>query len=286
MLSLDKKLEMWEQTLEPDKLVLIAHAIKTEIKNLEDNINFNIENCMGAAIGDFTDLNIKEIKQIVKRSYEYMADTEKYIKENGVKWMNKIEKVEEDIKQFLRKEMEAGALKSQAMAKAKKKFDIPAKEISNLWLIVKEEDYPELCRDKGLSVEQSSRDYEKRRKQIINAKNKGDTEEKEVKGINSQENKEKGSQEGTEMQKVRVKTSLVEITEVRKFKGQFGEYEKSKDGVKVEDILIKDVKGVEEQKAAVEEDIKKMRQEFEKTVSQKRSVALGKLNEVMELLSM
>ena len=296
MLSLDKKLEQWEKTLSKDKLMLITYAIKMETDNLIKNINLNIENCMGAAISDFIDLNIEQIKEIIKRANYYMDDTSKYIKANGVDYMSKIEKVEGEVKEFLRKEMAAGTLKSEAMAKAKKKFDVPAKakkkfgvpakDLSNTWLIIKEEDYPKLCSNRGVSIDQSLKINEKRKKEAIERQNKAHTEEKEVKGINSQEKEQNVTEKAREGKKEDIKSSLVEITEVRKFKGQFGEYEKSKDGIKTGEVFIKDVKDIEEKKAEVEEDIKRMIEEFEKTISEKRILALGKLNECMELLSM
>ena len=274
ILSLDKKLELWEQSLEPDKLFLIAHAVKTEVSKLDELINTTLDNCYGAAIGDYTDLSIKEIQEIVKKAYEYMEDSKKFINESGLEWMNKIVKVEEDVKQFLRKEMEAGIVKSEAMIKAKKKFDIPAKDISNLWLIVKEEDYPEKCINNG--------DNQAKGK----IQNKAKSEEKEVKGKTIQEDKKKSAEKMIDKQKEDVKTNLVEITEIRKFKGNFGEYEKSNVGVKTGDIIFKDADDIEDSKAEVEAEIKVMREDFEKAISQKRLLALGKLNEVMELLSM
>lgn len=274
MLSLDKRLELWEQTLEPDKLVLIAHAVKTEVSKLDELINTTLDNCYGAAIGDYTDLSIKEIQEIVKKSYEYMEDSKKFINESGLEWMNKIAKVEENVKQFLRKEMVAGTVKSEAMCKAKKEFGIPAKDISNLWMIVKEEDYPEKCINNG--------DNQAKGK----IQNKAKSEEKEVKGKTIQEDKKKSVEKEIDKQKEDIKTNLVEITEVRKFKGQFGEYEKSGSGIKTGDITFKDVKDIEESKAEVEAEIKTMREDFEKAISEKRIKAFGKLNEVMELLSM
>ncbi|NFO48680.1 hypothetical protein FDB40_17670 [Clostridium botulinum] len=153
MLSLDKKLEIWEKSLNQEQLLLLTYAIKSEVNKLDDLISSTLDNCYGAAIGDYTDLSIKEIKKIIKKAYEYMEDSKNFIKESGMDWMNKIEKVEKLVEQFLRMEMAAGTLKSNAITKAKKKFDIPAKDISNLWLLIKEEDYPEKCINFGNNKE-------------------------------------------------------------------------------------------------------------------------------------
>ncbi|ACD21913.1 hypothetical protein FDE76_13385 [Clostridium botulinum] len=93
MLSLDKKLEIWEKSLTQEELILLTYAIKGEVKKLDDLISSTLDNCYGAAIGDFTDLNIEQIQEIVKRAYDYMADSKEFIKESGMGWMNKIEKM-------------------------------------------------------------------------------------------------------------------------------------------------------------------------------------------------
>ena len=249
------------------------------MSKLDELVNTTLDNCYGAAIGDYTNLSIKEIQQIVKKAYEYMEDSKKFINESGMDWMKKIEKFEEDVKQFLRKEMESGTLKSEAMCKAKKEFGIPAKDISNLWLIVKEEDHLELCEN---PVGQKGA----RMKAETEIQNKAKLEEKAVKGKVVQENKKKGSEKAIGKQNEEIKTSLVEITEVRKFKGQFGEYEKSSEGVKVGKVIFKDAKQIESAKAEFEEYKKAKREELEEALSKENIAFLGKANEVMELLSM
>ncbi|NFS61913.1 hypothetical protein FDF00_13415, partial [Clostridium botulinum] len=108
MLSLDKKLEIWEESLNQEQLLLLTYAIKSEVNKLDDLISSTLDNCYGAAIGDYTDLSIKEIKNIIKKAYEYMEDSKNFIKESGMDWMNKIEKVEKSVEQFLRMEMATG----------------------------------------------------------------------------------------------------------------------------------------------------------------------------------
>ena len=282
MLSLDKRLELWEKTLEPDKVVLIAYAIKKEVTKLDELINTTLDNCYGAAIGDYTNLSIKEIKQIIKKAYEYMEESKEFINESGMDWMNKIEKVEENVKQFLRKEMTAGTLKSKAMCKAKKEFGIPAKDISNLWMIVKEEEHPELCENpRGLVGAKLKAEEEEE------TKNKPKSEEKEVKGKTIQEDKKKGSKKAIDKQNKEIKSSLVEVTQVREFIGKFGSYQKLQGGtVKAGILEFKNANDVEDCKKQIDEKLEEERKEFEKKISEKRIKALGRLNEVIELLSM
>ncbi len=229
MLSLDKKLEIWEKSLNQEQLLLLTYAIKSEVKKLDDLISSTLDSCYGAAIGDFTDLNIEHIQEIVKRAYDYMADSKEFIKESGMDWMNKIEKNEESVKQFLRKEMEAGTLKSNAITKAKKKFNIPAKDISNLWLIIKEEDYPEKCinfgnnKEKGKILKKVYTEAEK----VSNA-----ITPKEVK-------------KPVETNKKAIEDTFKVISKEITLEGKFGIYKITKNGVQAGKEYFKDLETLE-----------------------------------------
>ncbi len=235
MLSLDKKLEIWEKSLTQEELVLLTYAIKGEVKKLDDLISSTLDNCYGAAIGDFTDLNIEQIQEIVKRAYDYMADSKEFIKESGMGWMNKIEKVEKSVKQFLRKEMVAGTLKSNALAKAKKKFDIPAKDISNLWLIIKEEDYPEKCINFGNNKEKGKM-----------LKKKDYTEvKKESNAIIPKE-----AEKPIETNKKVIEDTFRIISKEITLEGKFGIYKITKNGVQAGKEYFKDLEALEAYKEA------------------------------------
>lgn len=286
MLSMDKRLEIWEASLPQDKLVLLTYAVKKEMDNLNDMINKSMDTCYAAAIADETELGVKEIRKIINKAYFYMNDVKKCYEED-IDIMTKVERFEEDVKQFLRKEMAAGTLKSKAMVKAKKKFGIPAKDISNLWLIVKEEDNGP--GEKLSSEEQKKKQSETMKKKMAEKKeeNKAHTEKETSKDVIAQQEEKGQTESASEPQKKEIKSTLVEVTEVRKFIGKFGSYEKASDGtVKAGEIKFNNLAEVEESKATVEEDIKKMREEFEKTVAEKREKAFGKLEEVKQLLSM
>ncbi|MGN2336511.1 hypothetical protein ACTFIN_00080 [Clostridium cagae] len=234
MLSLDKKLEIWEKSLNQEQLLLLTYAIKSEVKKLDDLISSTLDNCYGAAIGDYTDLSIKEIKKIIKKAYEYMEDSKNFIKESGMDWMNKIEKVEKSVEQFLRMEMAAGTLKSNAITKAKKKFDIPAKDISNLWLIIKEEDYPEKCINSGNNKE---------KEKILK---KGYTEVEKVSNAITPKEAEKPIETNKKVIEDTFRIISKEIT----LEGKFGIYKITKNGVQAGKEYFKDLEALEAYKEA------------------------------------
>ena len=122
---------------------------------------------------------------------------------------------------------------------------------------------------------------------IPESENKADTEEKEIKGKIIRQDKKEVLQSVSDVQNSTQKSKLIEITKIREFKGEYGEYKKKADGtIIVGDLEFKNVKDIEDCKEQVDRDLELERQEFEKKISEKRTKALGRLNEVIQLLSM
>lgn len=109
---------------------------------------------------------------------------------------------------------------------------------------------------------------------ITEDENKAHTEEKEsTDKVIDKQNKE-------------IKSSLVEITEVRKFRGKFGEYEKSKAGIKIEELLVTTKEDVDNLEKQLDKKFETELQEFLSKQEQKKNVAYGRLGEMEQLLSM
>ena len=122
---------------------------------------------------------------------------------------------------------------------------------------------------------------------IPESENKANTEENEVKGKIIRQDKKEALQSVSDVQNSTQKSKLIEITKVREFKGEYGEYKKKADGTIIAGGLeFKNVKDIEDCKEQVDRDLELERQEFEKKISEKRIKALGRLNEVIQLLSM
>ena len=136
-------------------------------------------------------------------------------------------------------------------------------------------------------------DTEEMAKVIVNcggipeSENKANTEEKQQEGKIIRQDKKEALQSVSDVQNSTQKSKLIEITKVREFKGEYGEYKKKADGTIIAgDLEFKNVKDIEYYKEQVDRDLELERQEFEKKISEKRTKALGRLNEVIQLLSM
>ena len=122
---------------------------------------------------------------------------------------------------------------------------------------------------------------------IPESENKANTEEKQQESKIIRQDKKEALQSVSDVQNSTQKSKLIEITKVREFKGEYGEYKKKADGtIIVGDLEFKNVKDIEDCKEQVDRDLELERQEFEKKISEKRTKALGRLNEVIQLLSM
>lgn len=289
MLSLDKKLELWEASLPQDKLILLAYAAKKDVDeavNAQNRLyNETVDTSYMAAFSDkFEDLTIEELRKIIRQAYYYINDYKNYIESEGKDYMKKVEKVEKELKAFLEKEMEAGTLKSEAIIKAKKKFGVPAKDISNEWLVIKEENSKERTMPKETKKKLSESHKKKENKE--ESENKAHTDEEKQGNVITPKTENEAVEEATGVQKEEIKSTLVEITEVRKFKGQFGEYEKSKDGVKIEELLVSSKEDAEKLGNELADKFSKELEEFVKKQQEQKKVAFGRLEEIKELLNM
>ena len=122
---------------------------------------------------------------------------------------------------------------------------------------------------------------------IPESENKANTEEKQQESKIIRQDKKEALQSVSDVQNSTQKSKLIEITKIREFKGEYGEYKKKADGtIIVGDLEFKNVKDIEDCKEQVDRDLELERQEFEKKISEKRTKALGRLNEVIQLLSM
>ena len=204
--------------------------------------------------------------------------------------MERINEVEEQVIEFLEKEMKKGTLKSEAVLKAKKKFKIPAKDASNAWLAIKEGKYDgkkAATDETKKKVSESVRKANEEKKKLkIKTENKAHTEEEKQGNVITPKTENEAVEEATGVQKEEIKSTLVEITEVRKFKGQFGEYEKSKDGVKIEELLVSSKEDAEKLGNELADKFSKELEEFVKKQQEQKKVAFGRLEEIKELLNM
>ena len=122
---------------------------------------------------------------------------------------------------------------------------------------------------------------------IPESENKANTEEKQQESKIIRQDKKEALQSVSDVQNSTQKSKLIEITKIREFKGEYGEYKKKADGTIIAgDLEFKNVKDIEDCKEQVDRDLELERQEFEKKISEKRIKALGRLNEVIQLLSM
>ena len=122
---------------------------------------------------------------------------------------------------------------------------------------------------------------------VIDDGNKANTEEKQQESKIIRPDKKEVLQSVSDVQNSTQKSKLIEITKVREFKGEYGEYKKKADGTIIAGTLeFKNVKDIEDCKEQVDKDLELERQEFEKKISEKRIKALGRLNEGIQLLSM
>ena len=121
---------------------------------------------------------------------------------------------------------------------------------------------------------------------IPESENKAHTEENEVKGKIIRQEEKESTDKAIDKQNEEIKTSLVEITEVRKFRGKFGEYEKTKDGVRVNELTVTSMSDIDSLKKQVDDKYDEELQNFLKNQEARKNISYGRLGEIEQLLSM
>lgn len=249
MLSMDKKLELWEKELPLDKLALIAFACKRDVDHEVNarvdkqvyTINQALETSIAAALFDFTNLNIVEVEEIIVKSNIYMKDSEQFLFKHGEEWIMKINEIKPKIKEESLKLLDANNNQADAVKALKEKFkDIPTKDLVNILKETKEE-WCKKCPtiDKG---------------------NKAKLDEKEDRQASTPKKEYESN-----MKSIDGKNNVFEVVEKRlKFKGEYHDYEKDKNGLKVGAEFFKNLEEIEVFK------IKEM-EEFEKMISEVRA---------------
>jgi len=215
---MDKKLEIWESQLPMDKLALIAFACKKDVDHEVNarvdkqiyTINQALETSIAAALFDSTDLNIEEAEKIISKSNEYMKDSEEFLTKYGEDWIVKINEVKPRIKAESIKLLDQNKNQADAVKALKEIFkDIPTKDLVNIFKETKEE----WCK-KCPTIEKG---------------NKVKLGEKE----DSQASTPKKENEST-TKPISKQNNVFEVVEKKlKFKGEYHEYEKDKNGLKV-----------------------------------------------------
>lgn len=171
-----QRLESWINSLPKDKLMLIEQTISNRVEKQVWAINQAIDTSVAAALFDLQDLSTKEIEEVLKLSNEYLKDSEEFLRKNGEKWIMELKKIEPQIKARIKELREAGVLKSRGLVELKKEFDkVPAKDLSNFWLEVKEEEEEKEAKKKTKTKEVkkvASKKVEKKEEVKVEAKKK------------------------------------------------------------------------------------------------------------------
>lgn len=241
MLSMAKKLELWEKELPPDKVALITYAANEGIKSEMDRINelteMILDSCYVAAISDNLDLNLMDIKKIVVEANAYMDEVKEYINKNRGEYFMKVQddKLMEKIRKEIIEYIEKGSLKSESINALKKKYKITPNVLNDIWLEEKEK-FPKLAVNKH--APQSTQ-------------NQPILEEKEASNVITPKEGNKSVEKQIDKQKQDVK-SIFEVVEKKIIlKTQNGTYEKTKNGIKFCERLYKDAEEVKAEKREI-----------------------------------
>jgi hypothetical protein len=210
-------------------------------------INQAIETCIAAALFDYRESTIAEVEEIIKRSNEYMKESEPYLIKYKEDWIMEINKIKPEVKKECLKLLDKNISgQNEAVKELKLKFkDVPNKDLANIFKESKEEWMkPKEAREKN------------------EAKNQPISEQKEVTNAITPKEENKSIEKQIDKQKQDIKSIFDVVEKKLKFKGEFYNYEKDKSGLKVGAEFFKSLEEIEAFRIRETEEFEKMVEEI------------------------
>jgi hypothetical protein len=196
-----------------DKKLYVENFIESRAIENDNLIIAILDKCIAAAIDDFIDIDISEVKEIISHGDEYIADYKYFLDKEGEEGFNMVEneelrkKVESKVKQYLAGKMD----KAKGLNLLKKEFNLPNAELSDIWAACKP------------------------------------VASKKTRNISS-ENAEIKPKEITAVGPTKEKTKLKVVKVIEEVQGEYGTYIKSPDGVTIDGVCYIGKNKVKEEK--------------------------------------
>ena len=131
----------WYKGLPVSRKMFIGRFVEQEAIKNDNIVAMIMDKCILAAMNDNTDLSIILMKKIIKDYNDYILEYKEYLDKYGNGGMDMIEnvKIREEVKGKMKKMIGEGVEKVKGMAILKKEYNLPAAELSELWIDCKVE---------------------------------------------------------------------------------------------------------------------------------------------------
>ena len=269
------RLKSWLSSLTAEQRRLFSLTVGQEVDRISRDTELVIDSCYATAIDDNLDIEPLEIKKIVVEASKYMEEVKEYLSKNREGYFVKIEdeKLINEVKKDIVDLMKSATVKSKALTQLKKKYNLPANVLNDLWLQVKSENSKaynkhtptkfkgELAAEK----EKMLNDIGLEQQKVLNKEIATDAELPYV--VTEKELEEE----------VKVPTTIKKVCET--FRGANGTiYERSEEGVKTAKRTFKDIKDLEQYKSGVQSEFNSKKELIKEEV-EKWNKKLEEVNE-------
>lgn len=131
--------KIWYDKLPLDKKIYIENFIKNRAIENDSLIISILDKCTAAAIDDFIDINLVDIKNIISHSDNYIADYKYFLDIEGEEGFNMIENEElrKNVEDKIKLHLANGIDKAKGLNLLKKEFNLPNAELSDMWAACK-----------------------------------------------------------------------------------------------------------------------------------------------------
>jgi hypothetical protein len=232
-------------TLEQEKALNLVISEKVDKKLY--SITSALDASISAALYELTDLSVKEVEEIISRSSDYMKDCEEFLIKYKEDWIMKLNEIKSDIKKECLKLLNKNISgQNEAVKELKIKFnDIPNKDLANTFKEAKEE----WCLPKEM-------------KEKTETKNQPISEQEQSNNVITHKEEKKSNTEEIDRHNMGTKNMFEMLEKKLKFKGNYYQYEKDKNGLKAGGEFFKNLEEFEVFRLKEIEDFEKMCEEI------------------------
>lgn len=257
---IENKLRSWVKSWTSEQKKLFEKMVTNEVNKIEDLTEQVLNECFGVAIKEeFEKLTVEEINKILINANEYMEDYKKIIEESKGDYIEMVKALEPVIKKEIKAMIKEGKDKLEGIKELRAKHKVPQNELVKMWLDVKGgigiAPKKTVKKVEEIPYTVTEKEIEEGQEVTCIITEKGIEVAKEIKIVIPTEPKaipvnevvkELGVVDAEFVNPNKPKPQIKTIIE-----WQYGTYEKSSEGVKIEDTVYKDLTEVEAEKEIV-----------------------------------
>jgi len=265
------KNQKWFQNWTPSQIQFHKKMVSECVDEVEKITEEVLDSCYIAAMIESLDLSINKCIEVAKIANKNMNEVKEIIQKDGEMYFNmlKDEKLRSQIREEAKAMILQGGIMSTGVQQLRKSHNVPIKDLTIIWAEAKQEikEIPNYANGEIKATLSNEGEYGF---EVLQYTVTEKEIEESMKNVSMKVSKEDLN--------IKESTKLKIIEQTIKVQGEYGTYTKTAEGIKTENIFVKDKEDLKTYKKAVESEFDKGKEELNKKFEELQQER-NKLNE-------